>query len=397
MEIYIRLFLISVGSAFFSNIIITPILIILAKKYQWYDSTNERKIHISPTPRIGGVGVFISFIIGISVFFGLSSSSGIEMGLDGYKFTALLIAIAGIFTVGIFDDYLNLSAKLKFGIQALLTILLIVSGFRFKELYIPFVQYTLPLGLFSYPLTFIWIVGVSNAINLIDGMDGLAGGLSCLGLLSVGLYSLILNDTGLSVLAFTLAGSLLAFLVFNFPPAKIFMGDAGSYVIGLTLAVVPLANNPQYNSVTLYLAITVCIIPIFDTLSSMIRRMIFYRVSFFTPDKEHTHHKLLNLGLSTLQILVIVYLICCCLCGVTLLWSLYQTDWSLLLIMAVWVAVGIFFLALSHDFRKYFKNDPEAQRFYELKRQQQIKAVRKEMEKAQQPEQKVPEGVFNGK
>lgn len=388
MEIYIRLFLISVGSAFFSNIIITPILIVLAKKYQWYDSTNERKIHISPTPRIGGVGVFISFIIGISVFFGLSSSSGIEMGMDAFKFAALLIAIVGIFTVGIFDDYLNLSAKLKFGIQALLTVLLIASGFRFKELYIPFVQYTLPLGLFSYPLTFIWIVGVSNAINLIDGMDGLAGGLSCLGLLSVGLYSLILNDTGLSVLAFTLAGSLLAFLVFNFPPAKIFMGDAGSYVIGLTLAVVPLANNPQYNSVTLYLAITVCIIPIFDTLSSMIRRMVFYHVSFFTPDKEHTHHKLLNLGLSTLQVLVIVYLICCCLCGVTLLWSLYQTDWSLLLIMAVWVAVGIFFLALSHDFKKYFKNDPEAQRFYELKRQQQIKAVKKELEKAHQSEQK---------
>ena len=157
MEIYIRLFLISVGSAFFSNIIITPVLIALAKKYQWYDSTNERKIHISPTPRIGGVGVFISFIIGISVFFGLSQSYGIEMGMDGFKFAALLIAIAGIFTVGIFDDYLNLSAKFKFGIQALLTVLLIVSGFRFKELYIPFVQYTLPLGLFSYPLTFIWM------------------------------------------------------------------------------------------------------------------------------------------------------------------------------------------------------------------------------------------------
>ena len=255
---------------------------------------------------------------------------------------------------------MNLSAKLKFGIQALLTVILISSGFRFKEIYIPFIQYTLPLGLFSYPLTFIWIVGVSNAINLIDGMDGLAGGLSCFGLVSVGLYSLVLNDIGLSILAFTLAGSLLAFLIFNFPPAKIFMGDAGSYVVGLTLAVVPLANNPQYDSVTLYLAVTVCIIPIFDTFSSMIRRMVFYRVSFFTPDKEHTHHKMLNLGLSTLQVLTIVYLICACLCGVTLLWSLYQTDWSLMLIVCVWGAVGIFFLALSYDFKKYFKNDPEA-------------------------------------
>ena len=301
MEFYITLFLISVGSAFLSNIIITPILIALARKYQWYDSTNERKIHISPTPRIGGVGVFISFIIGISVFFFLSQQRPeIEVGLDAVKFAALVTAIVGIFIVGICDDYLNLSAKLKFGIQALLTVILISSGFRFKEIYIPFIQYTLPLGLFSYPLTFIWIVGVSNAINLIDGMDGLAGGLSCFGLVSVGLYSLVLNDIGLSILAFTLAGSLLAFLIFNFPPAKIFMGDAGSYVVGLTLAVVPLANNPQYDSVTLYLAITVCIIPIFDTFSSMIRRMFFYRVSFFTPDKEHTHHKMLNLGLSTL-------------------------------------------------------------------------------------------------
>lgn len=379
MEFYITLFLISVGSAFLSNIIITPILIALARKYQWYDSTNERKIHISPTPRIGGVGVFISFIIGISVFFFLSQQRPeIEVGLDAVKFAALVTAIVGIFIVGICDDYLNLSAKLKFGIQALLTVILISSGFRFKEIYIPFIQYTLPLGLFSYPLTFIWIVGVSNAINLIDGMDGLAGGLSCFGLVSVGLYSLVLNDIGLSILAFTLAGSLLAFLIFNFPPAKIFMGDAGSYVVGLTLAVVPLANNPQYDSVTLYLAITVCIIPIFDTFSSMIRRMFFYRVSFFTPDKEHTHHKMLNLGLSTLQVLTIVYLICACLCGAALLWSLYQTDWSLMLIVCVWGAVGIFFLALSHDFKKYFKNDPEAQRFYELKRQQQIKAARKE-------------------
>lgn len=375
MELYIRLFLISVGSAFFSNIIITPILIYLAKKFQWYDSTNERKIHISPTPRIGGVGVFISFIIGISVFFILASSSHLEMGLNFFKYVTLLIAIAGIFTVGIFDDYLNLSAKFKFGIQAMLTIMLIVAGFRFKEIYIPFVQQTISLGWFSYPLTFVWIVGVSNAINLIDGMDGLAGGLSCIGLTSVGLYSLILNDVGLSVLAFALAGSLLAFLVFNFPPAKIFMGDAGSYVIGLTLAVVPLANNPLYDSVTLYLAITVCIIPICDTLSSMIRRVVFYRVSFFTPDKEHTHHKLLNLGLSTTQILVVIYLICFNLCGVTLLWSLFQTDWSLMLIIFVWIGVGIFFLILSRDFKRYFKNDPEAQRFYELKRQQQIKAA----------------------
>lgn len=375
MELYIRLFLISVGSAFFSNIIITPILIYLAKKFQWYDSTNERKIHISPTPRIGGVGVFISFIIGISVFFILASSSHLEMGLNFFKYVTLLIAIAGIFTVGIFDDYLNLSAKFKFGIQAMLTIMLIVAGFRFKEIYIPFVQQTISLGWFSYPLTFVWIVGVSNAINLIDGMDGLAGGLSCIGLTSVGLYSLILNDVGLSVLAFALAGSLLAFLIFNFPPAKIFMGDAGSYVIGLTLAVVPLANNPLYDSVTLYLAITVCIIPICDTLSSMIRRVVFYRVSFFTPDKEHTHHKLLNLGLSTTQILVVIYLICFNLCGVTLLWSLFQTDWSLMLIIFVWIGVGIFFLILSRDFKRYFKNDPEAQRFYELKRQQQIKAA----------------------
>ncbi len=375
MTLNIKLFLFSVGSAFISNLIITPILIYLAKKNKWYDRSDERKIHIVPTPRIGGVGIYISFIIGLSVFYAFTKMNTItSSSLTIFQFISIIISISMFFAIGIIDDYHELSARLKFAIQAVTVILLMVAGFRFKEVYIPIIGVDLKLGFFSWILTFCWLIGISNSINLIDGMDGLAGGVSLIGLLGIGIYSLIISDVNISILAFVLAGSTLGFLVFNFPPAKIFMGDAGSYVLGLTLAFITLVNNEAAGSKTLMLAITVTLIPICDTLAAIIRRTA-NKVHFFTPDREHMHHKLLNLGLTTNQILVVIYFIAICLSGTTIVWALYKNTLSIILMLSCWVLTITFFFVLFLHHKKYFKNDEKAQELDRLKREQQKKQL----------------------
>jgi len=314
----IKIIIIPALTAFVLNMIFTPVIIKVALKFKWYDHVNDRKIHTGNIPRLGGVGIFVSFIISFLLFFILlkdHSSVGVNIfktDLINWKLYSFIFSITSIFVIGLIDDFSNLKARYKLIIQLAVALALVLSGFLFERIAIPFTSIVLELKYFSYPLTFVWFLGVINAVNLIDGMDGLSAGTSFISLLFLGIIGYITGNLFIAYISFILMSSLLAFLVFNLPPAKLFMGDSGSLFLGTALSIFPFFGkfSQEYLWVSdslIFIVILLYIIPIFDTLSAIVRRTFIKRVHFFNPDKEHLHHKLLNFKLSTKKALAVIY------------------------------------------------------------------------------------------
>lgn len=296
---------------FVINLFLTPQIIKVAHHFRWYDRPTDRKIHTTLIPRLGGVGIFTAFffsvIIAPLVWHTISGWQIID--ITAFKFIPLFTSFFIIYILGLVDDFWNLKAWLKFGVQLLAAVLLTFSGFRISSISFPYLG-TLDLWYFSYPITVLWLVGIMNAINLVDGMDGLGGGIAGLASLALGIIALLQHELEAALLAFALFGSLVAFLCYNFPPAKIFMGDSGSLFIGFILAVIPLFNLSHEDSLSsLLIPVTILLVPIFDTAAAIVRRLR-KRTSIATPDREHIHHKLLDLGLSEKKILALIYSIC---------------------------------------------------------------------------------------
>lgn len=345
--------------AFLLNLIITPIIIFLSKKHSWYDHVNDRKIHEGKIPRIGGVGIFVSFLI--AFFFAFLFCDEIKTGnskINLPQFFAINATFIIMFATGLLDDFKNIKARYKLVAQIVAAIILIAAGFYFKSVYIPFLNESVSFShvAISYVITFFWLIGVSNAVNLIDGMDGLAGGTSFISLLFLGVFSILAGDSTIAFLAFILMGAILGFLAFNFPPAKIFMGDSGSLLLGITLASIPLIGNTETESMTLLVSITILLIPITDTIAAMLRRTFIKKVHFFKPDKEHLHHKLLDLGFSVRGALLLLYFVAILLGLTTILWAIYRASWTVYLILSSWVIVIILYNLLSFFHRRHLKN-----------------------------------------
>jgi UDP-GlcNAc:undecaprenyl-phosphate GlcNAc-1-phosphate transferase len=306
-------------AAFALNIILTPFIIRLAHHYKWYDLPDRRKIHTGLIPRLGGPGIFISLLAACLLapvigFLVSGPSSGLRLPL---RLLAPAFGILMIHLVGLIDDFKNLRALLKFALQLAAAAVVTSGGYVIRSLTIPYLGST-PLGLLAYPLTVLWIVSVSNAVNLIDGMDGLAGAIPAL-------------------FALSLFGATAGFLCFNFPPAKIFMGDSGSYLLGFCLAVLPLMGISKVAAFgTLILPITLLTVPIVDTASAIFRRLRQGR-SIASPDKEHIHHKLLQLGLNEKQILAVIYGFSLYLGVVAITSVILPKETNVFLILVVWV------------------------------------------------------------
>ncbi|MCQ2603534.1 MAG: undecaprenyl/decaprenyl-phosphate alpha-N-acetylglucosaminyl 1-phosphate transferase [Spirochaetia bacterium] len=296
--------------AFFSNMIFTPILIRLSHKYSWYDFTDARKIHPAKMPRIGGVGIFAGFALAAFVFVVSCHCFHVKQLNDLSKYAHLLL-VTGFFiitTMGLLDDFLNLKAKLKFFIQVLAALCISLGGFKFDIFAIPGTE----IGIMLHPvaahaLTILWIISFCNAINLLDGLDGLAGGVSFIGaVFYIIIFTITGNFTAIAV-SICILGAIAAFLFFNFPPAKIYMGDSGSLFLGFSMAVIPLINNvPPVSSNVFLPSLLIFIIPIIDMIAAIIRRKR-RGLSIFSPDREHLHHKLQDFGFSTRKILAIIY------------------------------------------------------------------------------------------
>lgn len=321
-----------IGAAALLSVISMPIIIKFCKKFSLYDSQNARKIHSGDIPRLGGVGIAISFFIVafLCVIF--------EKNIDLFSNLPLLIAALIIFVFGIVDDILELPAYVKLLVQLVAVSLVTFSGYRFTQIF----AWKLPTIL-SFMLTFGWILGVINAYNLIDGLDALCGSLSFTALVSLGIILSIFKIPE-AIICFILAGSIFGFLCFNWPPAKLFMGDGGSQFIGFMIATIPLYSTKglsfEYNK--LLIMIILASFPIFDTIAAIWRRLRDKR-PIMSPDKMHLHHKFLNLGYTRKQTLFIILGIQILLCVCVVLSIFLEKFRGTAFLMEAFIFMCIFF------------------------------------------------------
>ncbi len=300
---YLVLFVI----AFIASTVSIFIVLRLSQHFGLYDTVDARKVHTGNIPRLGGVGMFLGFLLSL-IMFALDQSIDNTLGTGVWN---LIGSCALIFIMGVCDDMKAWRARYKLFIQIAATLLVIVAGFTFHTISFPALGIHWNMGILRFPITFCWIIGVTNAVNLIDGIDGLAGSVSAMSALIFAFFFYQYGNTAGMVICLILAVSIGGFLVFNLPlpRAKIFMGDGGSQFLGYMLAVLPLMPNGKGGaSISLPIAAAVLMIPIFDTFAALWRRSREHR-SFFDPDKFHLHHKLMMLGFSAPQALVILILL----------------------------------------------------------------------------------------
>lgn len=321
--------------AFFISFISMPIIIAICKKKDLYDYQDERKIHSGNIPRLGGVGIFIAFIVSVILF---------EFRIENITVTnalPLLIASLIIFTFGILDDIFCMKAIFKLLVQILAVLIVVISGSRITQIF----GWVLPLPI-SWILTFGWVIGVLNAYNLIDGLDGLCGSLAMTSILSMGILYALSNKSEAGI-CFILAASVLGFLCWNWPPAKLFMGDAGSQFLGFAVAVIPLYNyseDIEFNK--FFMMIILAAFPIFDTIAAIWRRLREHR-SIMSPDRSHLHHKLLNLGFSGPRALYMIFSFQLMLCA-TVIGSYFMGKYHGLILLGFSLAFMITFFSVIH-------------------------------------------------
>jgi UDP-GlcNAc:undecaprenyl-phosphate GlcNAc-1-phosphate transferase len=338
------------GGALMLNLLLLPLILRLAHSRKWYDFPDKRKIHTGLIPRLGGPGIFLSFtaasILALLVA-GLLAGGG-RRPLIPLRFAALYTGLALLHLMGLYDDFRNLKALWKFILQIAAAAIIASGGFLIRTLTLPYAG-TLVLGWASYPVTVIWLVGIANAINLIDGMDGLAGGIGAFAAATMGVIALLQGAPLTAVLCFALLGSLVGFLAYNFPPAKIFMGDSGSMFLGLCLGSLPLIGGISKASAfgSLIVPITLLTVPILDTATAIVRRLR-RRRSIISPDKEHIHHKLLAMGLSERQILAVLYGLSAYLGLVSVTSVVLPKEINVYLIIVVWVGSLLGYWLLSY-------------------------------------------------
>ena len=302
--------------AFLCAVTVSTFLTLLVRnralKYGWVDQAKtSRKIHEAPVPRLGGIAIVGGFFAPL-VALSLVDSA---VGRTFYSNTDLVSGLfcCGISTafLGLYDDFRGSGAKLKFAIQFAAAGALYSLGFRIEQIANPF-GVPLVLGVLSIPFTLLWIVGIINAMNLIDGLDGLAGGVAFIAVATNFVLALARGEVLLCLVMAALGGAVLGFLVFNFNPASIFMGDAGSMFLGFVLATVSIKTSAKSGTVVAMLVPILALgLPIMDTLLAVIRRSLLGR-AIFSSDREHIHHRLMSrLVMSHRQAVLVLYGICC--------------------------------------------------------------------------------------
>ncbi|HHT47017.1 MAG TPA: undecaprenyl/decaprenyl-phosphate alpha-N-acetylglucosaminyl 1-phosphate transferase [Firmicutes bacterium] len=281
------------GLAFF----LTPCFKRLACRIGAMDQPNSRKIHRQAMPLLGGAAIYVSFWV---------SAGAVLYFFDGGSwFWGLFWGSSLIFALGLYDDLRGLSYKAKFAGQFAAALILLAYNIRIEFISLPY-QEIIFLGIFIIPLTLLWVVGITNAVNLIDGIDGLATGVSVIA--AVVIFALTWDEFHLvPVLALILAGAALGFLPHNFSPASIFLGDAGSLFLGFMLSGFAIMGlTKQATLTTLVIPVLVFGLPITDTFYAMWRRFRNNK-PIFQADNGHIHHRLLNVGLTTRQTVMVLY------------------------------------------------------------------------------------------
>ncbi len=283
-----------------------PQIIRLSRKYKLVDNPDQRKMHKVPIPTLGGIGFFTGFIV-LSLFW--------MIVLGNLSDFVLFIALLVLFVTGIFDDLTDMRALVKFGIQIVVALIISYFGFRVESLFGIFGIYEMPVWA-QYAFSVLLITGLTNAFNLIDGIDGLAGGLAFINSLIMGAILLLQGNVIYGTLAISFAGALFGFLIFNFNPAKIFMGDTGSLIVGFLMAIFGIvilkAGAPlhpwfqDHTSAITIVVVGILLLPVYDTLRVFAERIL-KKSSPFKPDKTHVHHLLIETGANHKKAVFILY------------------------------------------------------------------------------------------
>ena len=333
MPDHVLAFMIALGVALF----LTPVVISFARRTGALDAPDARKVHVRPIPRIGGIGIYAAFMAFVLVQMSISDLSPELM-------TSLWGLLAGgtiIVAIGIIDDYRDLPAKVKLLGQILAACVLVI-GFDVRIDVI-----TDPLGDFIYleyfaiPATIFWVVGLTNTVNLIDGLDGLAAGVSSIAAVTIFLVAMEEGIPFVAMITAALAGAAIGFLYYNFNPARIFMGDTGSMFLGFMLAGISVVGAVKSAAtIALIVPILALGLPILDTTFAIVRRARNHR-PIFKPDKGHLHHRLLAHGFTQKQAVLLMYVVSALfgLCALAL--TAVSTQAALLIIIIVAAAVFI--------------------------------------------------------
>lgn len=350
---------ISFGAALLAVLLTIPLLLRLSARFGLADAPGLRKLHKTEVPNLGGVALLASLLVGLLTLFLLEPElagqffSKPELGL------AVLIAVVVMFAVGFVDDHRGLRVRQKLLAQILVALGLCAAGVRIEEIRLTG-SLVAEFGWVSWPLTVLWIVGLTNAMNLIDGIDGLAASLAAIGCASLALLGfqdggqLIL--TGLSV---AMLGGLLGFLVFNFHPARIFMGDGGSLSLGVLLAAGSVLSIQAKHSHSYPWFALPCLalgIPLLDATYCIVRRILDRR-SPFAPDRGHIHHRMLDLGLGQRRIVLLISGVTLASAGLGSTMLIYQSTARLIVFMAAAGILVVFLWAVGYfQFRKTLRS-----------------------------------------
>lgn len=311
--------------AFSANL--TPGVMKVALKYNFTAKINQRTIHQKPVALLGGTAVYVAYLAGIALVYFFSEGKYDALLQENLSF---ILGGTLILLLGIYDDIRGASCYEKFSVQILAALVVIWSGYRITAIINPFGD-VFELGWMSYPITVFWLVCISNAFNLIDGLDGLASGIGLVAALTMMGVALWNGNLTSALPAAILAGAIGGFLIFNFNPAKIFLGDSGSLVIGFWLACFSINGTFRTESaVAIIVPMFVFGLPILDTFMAFFRRLR-KGVHPFRADRQHLHHRLLFLGLSQRQVMLV-----------------------LVAISSFWGVLGFGLVALGHQFSLVF-------------------------------------------
>ena len=329
--------LLTIGVGFAISFAATPIVKSFAQKVGAIDVPRDaRRVHDHPIPRMGGMAIFLGFLISVLLFVDISRPvRGILLG-------AVLIVACGAI-----DDIVSLNAWIKLAVQVAAAIVAVAHGVVIEVFRNPNIfseNEALVLGALAVPVTVIWIVGITNSVNLIDGLDGLAVGVSTIASTTMFVVALLVSEGNVAVILAALMGACLGFMPYNLNPAKIFMGDAGSLLLGYVLSTVSVVGMFKfYAIVTFVVPILALALPLFDTLCAIIRRLLRGQ-SPMHPDRGHLHHRLIDMGLSQKQAVAVLYSISAVLglCAVVLATTGVVRICMVVVAALAAVAVGIF-------------------------------------------------------
>jgi UDP-GlcNAc:undecaprenyl-phosphate GlcNAc-1-phosphate transferase len=284
------------------SFIATPLVKVFAYRVGAIDvPTEARRVHDHPIPRLGGLAIFLGFVLSVVLF------ANVDTQVRGILLGSVVIVI-----VGVIDDIVPLPAILKFVVQIVAALIAVFHGVVIEIVSNPLLSSdssVVVLGYLAIPITVVWIVAITNSVNLIDGLDGLAVGVSTISSIAMMVIAIVFAQSNTAAILAALAGACIGFMPYNLNPAKIFMGDTGALLLGYVLATVSVIGLFKYYTlISFAVPILVLALPLFDTVFAFFRRLLTGR-NPMSPDRGHFHHRLIDMGLSQKQAVAILYMV----------------------------------------------------------------------------------------